>query len=224
MHPKRMVAQALSVLPRSPLLAAKRLTGYLLNPSLGHFFSAWHRFERWSQIAPSCWLGANAWCSTHSHRPQPERIRIGARSVIRGVLRIEDGGRIVIGENCYVGDDCILDSAESIVIGANTWLAHGVSVFDNDSHPLSLSARLEQAAAYRSGRLANAPRPASAPVHIGEFVWIGFNSFISKGVSIAERSIVAACSVVTKDVPADCLVAGNPARVVRSLVSEHLSA
>jgi len=100
-----------------------------------------------------------------------------------------------------------------------------VSVFDNDSHPMDLEARMQQTVAYRSGRAATAPRPAAAPVRIGEGVWIGCNSFIGKGVSIADGSVVAAHSVVTKDVPANCLVAGNPARVVRSLLaSAELSA
>ena len=60
------------------------------------------------------------------------------------------------------------------------------------------------------------PIPA-APVVIGEHAWIGFNSVILKGVSIGDRSVVASASVVTKDVPPDTLVAGNPARVIRAL-------
>jgi acetyltransferase-like isoleucine patch superfamily enzyme len=74
-------------------------------------------------------------------------------------------------------------------------------------------------------RTAN-PKPviATAPVKIGAHVWIGFNSIILKGVTIGDRSVVAAGSVVTKDIPADVLVAGNPARVIRSLVAAEQSA
>jgi acetyltransferase-like isoleucine patch superfamily enzyme len=220
-----MVVRALGALPDSPVLAAKRLIGYLISPLLWRYVSVWRRFKRKSNIDESCWLGPNAWCSVYERQAGRARIEIRANVTLRGLLRLEVGGRIVIAEGCYVGDDCILDSAEEIVIARDTWLAHGVSVFDNDNHPLDVEARMQQALAYRNGRAASAPRPAAAPVRIGEHVWIGFNSFIGKGVSIGDRSIVAAYSVVTKDVPADCLVAGNPARVVRSLLaSTELSA
>lgn len=51
---------------------------------------------------------------------------------------------------------------------------------------------------------------------IGENCWIGANVRICKGVTIGDNSVVAACSVVTKDVPANCIVAGNPAKVVKN--------
>jgi acetyltransferase-like isoleucine patch superfamily enzyme len=216
-RPQLMIRRALSALPSAPALAARRLGGYLLDPMLGRYIRAWRRFERETRIDNSCWLGPNAWCSAYADQTDPDRMEIRARATLRGLLRIEPGGRIVIGEDCYIGDDCILDSAESIRIGRYTWLAHGVSVFDNDSHPICVADRIEQAVAYREGRASAASRPASAPVLIGEHVWIGFNSFVSKGVTIGDRSIVGACSVVTKDVPPDSLVAGNPARTVRSI-------
>jgi len=58
-----------------------------------------------------------------------------------------------------------------------------------------------------------------APIHISDKVWIGFNVIILKGVNIGEGAIIAAGSVVTKDVPAWTLVGGNPARVIKQL--EH---
>ena len=57
----------------------------------------------------------------------------------------------------------------------------------------------------------------SAPIRIEDKVWIGMDALILKGVTIGEGSVVAARSVVTKDVPPYSLVAGNPARVVKSL-------
>ena len=56
-------------------------------------------------------------------------------------------------------------------------------------------------------------------MRIGDDVWIGGGSLILKGVSIGDRAIIAARSVVTKDVPADTVVAGNPARIVKQLFS-----
>jgi hypothetical protein len=55
------------------------------------------------------------------------------------------------------------------------------------------------------------------PVHIGNNVWVGDHATVLKGVSIGDNSIVAACSVVTKDVPPNVIVAGNPARIVKEL-------
>ncbi|MBV8923397.1 DapH/DapD/GlmU-related protein, partial [Bradyrhizobium sp.] len=56
-----------------------------------------------------------------------------------------------------------------------------------------------------------------APVVIADKVWIGFNASILKGVTIGEGAVVGACSVVTRDVPPFAVVAGNPARVIRTL-------
>lgn len=71
-------------------------------------------------------------------------------------------------------------------------------------------------------RRAHEPTPpdAIAPVSIGDDVWIGTGAIILKGVSVGDRAIVAARAVVTKDVPADAVVAGNPARVVSTLAPE----
>ena len=216
-RPARVIADGLAIFFTSPLLSLRRVLGYLLDPALWSYARAWRQFRRMTRIAESCWLGPNAWCSTYCDQVDRERLEIRPHTIIRGLLRVETGGRILIEENCYIGDDCILDSAESIVIGKHSMLAHGVSVFDNDSHPIAWDARAAQGRAYQEGRAGLASRPASAAVRIGEHVWIGFNAFVAKGVTVGDRSIIAACSVVTRDVPADSLVAGNPARVVRSL-------
>ena len=56
----------------------------------------------------------------------------------------------------------------------------------------------------------------SSPIIIGENVWIGSNVRICKGVTIGDNSVIAACSVVTKDVPANAIAAGNPAKIVKT--------
>ena len=62
---------------------------------------------------------------------------------------------------------------------------------------------------------------ANAPIIIGENCWIGTNVRICKGVTIGDNSVIAACSVVTKDVPANCIVAGNPAKIVKSNIDKE---
>lgn len=63
----------------------------------------------------------------------------------------------------------------------------------------------------------------TAPIILGDNVWIGDGALVTKGVSIGDNSIVGAKAVVTKDVPANSVVAGNPARVVKQLSDEHIT-
>ena len=137
--------------------------------------------------------------------------------ICRGLLRVENFGvgQITIGEESYVGDDCLLSSAAGIELGARVLLAHGVQIFDNDSHPVDAEARRRDYLAVRSG----GPREAvsTRPVHIGNDAWVGFGAVILKGAKIGRGAVVAAGSVVVSDVPDGAVVAGNPARVVKTI-------
>jgi acetyltransferase-like isoleucine patch superfamily enzyme len=170
----------------------------------------WKRFQICSTISADCMLGAMAWCSG-----TPEQVRLGRRTICRGILLCDNGlGMIDIGDLVYIGDDVIISARERIRIGARTMVAHGVQIFDNDSHPLDPRDRHADYLNLIEGR----PRThfiPSAPVEIGEDCWVGTNSIVLKGVTIGDRSVVAAGSVVTADIGEDCLAAGNPARVVR---------
>ena len=84
----------------------------------------------------------------------------------------------------------------------------GVLIYDQDGHPLDAARR-------RAGE--PSPPESVAPVTLGNDVWVGSGAVILKGVTVGDRAVVAARSVVTKDVPADSVVAGNPARVVLAL-------
>lgn len=115
---------------------------------------------------------------------------------------------ITIGNDCFIGHDCSFATAGRIEIGSHCLIAGGVRIADYDGHPLDAELR-------RAGisSLADDVRPIS----IGDDVWIGRGAVILKGVRIGDRAIIGARSVVTKDVPADAIVAGNPAVIVRSL-------
>jgi acetyltransferase-like isoleucine patch superfamily enzyme len=173
----------------------------------------WKQFQACATIPGDCMLGAMAWCSG-----TPQQIRLGKRTICRGILLCDSGlGSIDIGDLVYIGDDVIISTRQSIRIGARTMVSHGVQIFDNDSHPIDARDRHADYLNLIEGR----PRThfiPSAPIEIGEDCWIGANSIVLKGVRIGDRSIVAAGSVVTADIGDDCVVAGNPARIVRSLV------
>ncbi len=176
---------------------------------------AWEQFTRSAQVAADCLLGPNSWCI--NSLAEPARITLAERVVCRGLLRVEKfgAGRIEIGAGAYIGDDCLLSAAAGIEIGADVLLAHGVQIFDNDSHPLDPAARVaDYASVHRHGERGEI---ACAPIRIGARAWIGFGAIILKGVTIGENAVVAAGSVVTRDVPAGAVAAGNPATVVKNI-------
>ena len=96
-------------------------------------------------------------------------------------------------------------------IGNHCLIAGGVRIADFDGHPLGADER-------RAG--ATFAAETVLPVIIGDDVWIGHGAVILKGVNIGDRAVIGARAVVTRDVPADTVVAGNPARVIKSLMNE----
>lgn len=176
---------------------------------------AWQQFGQCATVSDACLLGPNAWCV--NGKSDPNQIVIEGRVICRGLLRVErfGQGKIQIHPEVYIGDGCLISCADSVEIGSFTLIGHGVHIFDNDTHPIQWQARLNDWQAIVDGQKQLKPKIGSGPVVIGENVWIGFNSIILKGVTIGARSVVAAGSVVTKDVPADVVVGGNPAQVIK---------
>jgi len=151
---------------------------------------------------------------------QPNFITIGKNSVIRGELLIHPhSGKISLGESCYVGDGARIWSSESVCIGNRVLISHNVNIHDTDSHSIDANLRSQHFYAIMT---TGHPKEnifdiKASPIAIDDDVWIGFNSTILKGVKIGKGSIIAACSVVTKDVPPNVIVAGNPAKIVKSI-------
>jgi len=147
------------------------------------------------------------------------KIVIGKNSHLRGQLLIFNyGGEIKIGDDCYVGDGSRIWSGESITIGNNVLISHDVGIVDTNAHELDHQERADR---YRD-LIANGPWESkgsimTAPIVIKDNAWVSFGATVLKGVTIGEGSIVAAGAVVTKDVPDWTLVAGNPAKAVKSL-------
>jgi acetyltransferase-like isoleucine patch superfamily enzyme len=148
----------------------------------------------------------------------------GAPPLIIGTGRIEVGDDVHIGSPCTwdVGPDAeliigdrvslnyrgIISVTRSVRIGDDTLIAGEVAIFDNTNHPVSAARRLAKEPLL----------PAEiGPIVIGRNVWIGLRCTIMRGVTIGDNAVVAAGSVVTKSVPPNTIVAGNPAAAIRTL-------
>lgn len=133
-------------------------------------------------------------------------ISIGARTVLWPNIKISCVGgagrtaRLKIGKKCSIGDCTEIHCGESITIGDRVVISWDCNILDRDYHSV------------------DATEERTAPVSIGNGVWIGCRSIILKGVSIGDGAAVAAGSVVTKDVPADMFIAGNPAQFKKRVV------
>jgi acetyltransferase-like isoleucine patch superfamily enzyme len=135
-------------------------------------------------------------------------VRIGGRNSWTVGFKNIDGAELVIGDRVNIGYQNVISAAKSVRIGDDTMFAPNVQVYDNPTHPMSPAARLRHEPFHPD---------TAAPVIIGQNVWVGSGAFILKGVTIGDGAIVAALSIVTKDVPPNALVAGNPAKVIRIL-------
>lgn len=157
----------------------------------------------------------------HFKAKQPEALRLGHH------VSCYAGCSFALGEKgtCTVGDFTLLNGAlimveERIEIGSHCLISWNVGIADSDFHPIDPAQRRQDSFALAAYYKDRPPRPKirSVPVIIRDNVWIGMNAVILKGVTIGENSVVAAGSVVTKSVPPNVVVAGNPAVIVKELI------
>ena len=152
-------------------------------------------------------------------------LSIGTDSIVTGNFIFESlEGQVKIGNHSYVGGGTFI-SRSSIEIGDYVTIAWGGTFYDHDSHSLDYIKRRkdidDELEDIRHGRNFIQNKDWSdvncKPIKICDDAWIGMNVIILKGVTVGEGAIVGAGSVVTKDVPAWTVVAGNPAGVVKEL-------
>jgi len=132
--------------------------------------------------------------------------KAGRNVNVRGGLIVLEWFNFTFGDNVYVGSQCTLDGAAEIVIGNEVNLAYGVMIITGTHHIGPTQRRAGQTSPH--------------PVKIGDGCWVGARATILPGVTIGNGAVIGAASVVTRDVPPDTVVTGNPARVVRTLIPE----
>lgn len=142
-------------------------------------------------------------------RPSYLRMGSGAVVAVENGFSIGDNAYVILRRNArlqlgggYINSNAQIVCAERITIGDGVAIADGVLIRDTDDHDL-LAEGYER----------------TQPVTIGDHVWIGQRATILKGVTIGDNAIVAAGAVVTRDVPANTVVAGVPARVIRENIT-----
>lgn len=126
---------------------------------------------------------------------------------IRTAFFVEENAVLNIGDNVGISGACIW-AHDSISIGNNVTIGGDSVIIDSDCHSLD--------AVFRNSPL-DQQRKVNKPIVIEDNVLIGTRSIVLKGVTIGARSVIGAGSVVVNDIPADCIAAGNPCKVIKTL-------
>ena len=177
--------------------------GYLYNPNSTTEMAAW-RFKVQDAMGEYNKLKVSA---VKKRRDFLAKIfgKIGKKCNILPPFHCDYGLHVEVGENFFANYNFTILDGNYVRIGDNVWIAPNVGIYAA-GHPLDVDDRI-------------AGWEYAYPVEIGDNVWIGGHVAIIGGVKIGKNAVVAAGSVVIRDVPANTLVAGNPARVVRKLTA-----
>ena len=138
-----------------------------------------------------------------------------------------DRGYIEIGDRVYIGGRTQVISRNRIEIGSDVLISWGCTIYDHDAHSVDYRDRVEDQVrhlqSWESGNLLKNKDWScvqSAPIRIGNHVWLGFDVVVLKGVTIGDGAIIGARSVVTSDIPPWTIAAGCPARVIKEIPQE----
>lgn len=146
-----------------------------------------------------------------SHREDRRKLlkqllgKTGERLHIEPTFWCDYGYNISVGENFYMNHNCVILDCAAVTFGDHVLIAPNCG-FYTAGHPLDPEQR-------------NQGLEYAYPITVGSNVWIGGSCVILPGVKIGDNCIIGAGSVVTKDIPADCVAVGNPCRVLRKITA-----
>ena len=134
--------------------------------------------------------------------------KTGEEFSIQSPFYCDFGFNISIGENFFSNYNLVILDVAPVTIGDNVLFGPNVSLYTagHPIHPISRNSGYEY----------------GIPITIGDNVWLGGNVVVIPGVTIGENSVVAAGSVVVKDIPANVVAAGNPCKVIREIRDEEI--
>lgn len=130
-----------------------------------------------------------------------------ANIMVRPPVYVDYGYNIYAGDGCFFNFDCVILDVAPVRIGRNCLFGPKVQIL-TAAHPTDHEVR-------RTGS------QFGSPITIGDDCWVGGSAIICPGVTIGDRTIIGAGSVVTKDIPSDVIAAGNPARVIRHIEAKE---
>lgn len=155
-----------------------------------------------------------------THGAKKENVRIENGVWLEGKILVQDKGKVTIHEHAKISTTTVIMCCNCVEIGAYTAIAEQTSIIDNNNHPISPSYRKKMRLTPENDLMRTWKYSDNAPIKIGENVWIGSHVRICKGVTIGNNSVIGACSVVTKNIPENCVAVGNPARVVKTNIDK----
>ena len=160
------------------------------------------------QIAKNAQFLLNKKWSKNDYFPSLLFLGENAKIFINGTFSIYSGSRIYVNKNAelilgsgFINNNLNLSCFNKIEIGNQVAISENVSIRDSDNH-----------------QILNSTNEISLPIKIGNKVWIGMNVTILKGVEIGDGAIIAAGSVVTRNIASKCLAAGVPAKIIKTNV------
>jgi acetyltransferase-like isoleucine patch superfamily enzyme len=127
---------------------------------------------------------------------------------IKSEICVEDGASLIIGNNCGFSSVCLW-AHELIKIGDNVNIGADTILMDSDAHSLSYKDRRDVKIDLRNKK--------NIPIIIEDDVLIGARCIILKGVRIGARSVIGSGSIVVRNIPSDCIAAGNPAKIIKKI-------
>lgn len=149
-----------------------------------------------------------------------ENVFLYDNSWLFGDISVQANGEVILHEYSKVGEGTRIMCVDKVEIGSYTAIGDNTTLCDNNNHPVSPEFRKQMRQSDYYSDMRYWRHSAHSPIIIGENCWIGSNVRICKGVTIGDNAIVAACSVVTKDVPANAVAAGNPAKIVKTEIDK----
>ncbi len=178
----------------------KMLAGLMYNPSDPELVKARHRvrllFQEFNNLS-----------ELHLNKRTSLLYKIfnnpGKNVFVEPPFRCDYGTNITVGDNVYMNFNCCILDVAQVTIGNNCMFGPQVQIY-TATHPLQYKAR-------------NSGKEYAKPITIGNNVWIGGNTTICPGVILGNNVVVGASSVVTKNFPDNVLIAGNPAKIIKTI-------
>jgi len=146
----------------------------------------------------------------------PDKVKFGDYNNLSLSLYLKETGTVLTGSYVFMNSGCSFYISNRLTIGSNCLFGPNVTIWDSDNHSLNPKLRKKDSIEISKGKL-NAFSVGGGDITIKDNVWIGMDVLILGGVTIGENSVIAARSVVTKDIKPNTLVGGMPAVFIKEV-------